>query len=143
MQIKTLFENYQYAALMQTQMEFKLKELQESLRDAEALVATAQTEILSYMRKNGVINEEVMLENKLYKIKRNAGKLSIDVPDLDAVPMEFVRERVVKTPDKIKIKAHLKGNKVNWASEKLGDETITYELVSLQNEDGSLIKARG
>jgi len=141
--IETLFSNYLYALDIKSDMEFKIKQLEQSLKDAEAVEQSAYNAILQYMQKNGVISDNVVLAGREYCIKKFSGKPSVDVPNVDAIPAEFTRVKITKTPDKIKIKSHLENNKVNWASIKIGDDTISYSLVSVTNEDGSKIKARG
>lgn len=143
MEVKELFERYQQACQLCDDAERQVKDATLYKQDMQAALTQTKKDLLFYMNKHGLLKDEVEIEGRIYSITRKSGLDNVDVPELESVPYEFQRIREIKTPDKIKIKEHLRNNKVNWASLQKGEEILTYELIAFTDKEGNRITAKG
>jgi len=92
---------------------FKQNELEKRLADTEQA-------LLDYVNANGLKQFEV----GTHKITIGISEV-VDCPDIDAIPSQFIREKIVKEPNKILIK-ELRPAGANWYSIKTNQKiTIT------------------
>lgn len=112
---------------MLEKLEKRLRDTQVVIKKQKELVAAIKKALASEMSSNGVVNEEVELDGKLYLLTRKRGAWSLQIEDKASVPDSFMREKVTREPDKPLIKDYLMENKANWAQVVRGDDIITYK----------------
>lgn len=122
--------------------EQKIRDLQAKARDAATAIGfeinTVEREaegawstIRGIMESAGVVSETLPGEADSpndYQLSFSTPRESVDVPDVEAVPDDFVKLK--KEADKKKIGDYLKaGNTPNWASMKLGESKLSWRPV--------------
>lgn len=100
----------------------KIKNQQEQLATQKLLVenkiARLEKVILEEMKRGGVQKQSI--GNATYSWRK--GRESVIVPDVDALPDDFVRFK--KEADKTKLKEYLRNNKANFASIETGEDYL-------------------
>lgn len=83
----------------------------------------AKAALLACMKENGLLQSQLDYGMSTIVLSVRKGSLSVDVPDLEAVPQDFIR--VKREPDKKKIADMLKdGALVNWATLQQGEDIL-------------------
>jgi len=110
---------------------------------ADAEVRQAWDAIKDLMDETGEV--EVLLPSELaghvYKIAHRAGTETVDVPDVNALPAEFVKSEPV--PKKKELLAHLKKLREegaalpNYATIKRGESKLELKIVKKKPQSGS------
>lgn len=68
------------------------------------------------------------IQGDIFKISRRKGRESVEVYDINLLPVELLTIKTTTTPDKIKIKELIKnGEEIQGAKITIGEETITYK----------------
>lgn len=94
-------------------------EITANLRKVEAKSDELRQRIIDELKADGVVKDS--LAN--YEIALRSTPATIEIPDVNCVPDEFIR--IKREPDKIRIKdAAMKGLKANWFSVVDGKETL-------------------
>lgn len=97
------------------------------IRNLEAENKKLRSQIITYMQGSGVKRETLDYEIAAVHIHLNPGKVSLDVPDVEALPLAYVRLK--KEPDKKKIQEFIDANAQipNWCNLKKGEDYLTFK----------------
>jgi hypothetical protein len=129
-----------FAAILSCEMaqsaaEVEAKALEARAHDirciARASLDAAVSAYTDYMHNNGIVEDYLSGNTCDYKISFTTPRESVDVPDANAVPDDFLRMK--PEPDKKKIAEHLRSlpesSRPNWAAMKLGESKLTWKPV--------------
>lgn len=88
------------------------RELDMEIKQAERNKSEAEQAFIDYMKAHGLKSTEVA-----YKWNVTLGQSSaVEVPDIDSVPDEYVREKITREPNKALISELHKAGKLNGAN---------------------------
>lgn len=101
------------------------REHEQRIKEAERNEYVAEQAFIDYMKAHGIKATEVA-----YKWNVTLGQsTAIDVPDVDALPAQYVREKIIREPNKALIAEMHKAGALtgaNWYSVRVSDKiTIT------------------
>lgn len=109
----------------------KMQEYDNAIQDAEKAMEELKQSLLKEMLSDGVVEDTIVSDNAKYKLKARIKKPKVVIPDVSAVPDEFIKissyER--KTVNKTAIKKYIEENpNTNFAHMSKGE----YELVIVE-----------
>lgn len=102
------------------------------LKDWERKETECRADLLKLLQNDGVKKQDLHTsDGRTFSVsvgKRGGGLWHTD--DLDAIPKQFIREKVERSVDKAKLTQHLKENvhKPNWAGLKEPEDTLVIKL---------------
>lgn len=97
-------------------------------RACDEQVAKIKADILQYMQENGVKQDQVEEEVVTILVTLMDGKESVDCPEIDAVPEEFIK--TTRAVDKKAVADHIKESPLpNWCTMKTGKPFIQVKSV--------------
>lgn len=101
------------------------RELDFKIKEHERYEQSCEQAFIDYMKANGVKSTQV----SAYHMVTLGTSTAIDVPDVDAVPADYIREKITREPNKALICELHKAGKLegaNWYSVKVSDKlTVT------------------
>lgn len=103
-------------------------EIDGRIKKAQAEQAAAKEAALTLMVGDGVTSDKVLVGNVKWTVTVRAGAISVDVPDPNALPIEY--QKMTVTADKKLISdALIAGKTVEGASLKRGPDTLSIAMV--------------
>lgn len=129
MELKQLIEEISRLEELEKGYDKSIQAIQDEKRELTSSISRKRGIIKAYMQENGVKQEEVDFGVVNIFVTLNEGKTTVDCPDINAVPEEFLR--IKKEPDKKKISEFIKESPAipNWAIFTKGDDYITIKSV--------------
>lgn len=116
-------ENHDNITIRIQALQKKERQIAEELAHLRRQLDDMKDSMRDYMLQHGVKSEEIDLGDVTTRLSLVAGRKSVVINDLAAIPPEFCE--VVIKPDKLKIKEYLDGGaQCNWAYVESGKPYI-------------------